>query len=232
MSARGRHLLLTVGAGLLIALYIALLHIVTARETPSLAGAALALGPVAVTGVWLAWASRFRVPALLLCALAFGGLYAAREVLASNFAWVTLIQHAGTFAVLTGVFGRTLAPGRTPMVSLFARRVHGPLAPRLAHYTRRVTQVWTLVFALLATVSLALFASGQIAAWSLFANVLTPALIPTVFLVEYLVRRTILPRELQTGLIDSVRSAWPAFDDWLVRHDEHGQPASPADPRP
>jgi len=228
MNARGRHLLLTVGAGLLVALYIGLLHLFTARGTPSLAGAALAVGPFVATGFWLAWHSRHRILALAAWLLAMIALGIWRESLASNFAYVNLIQHAGAFAMLTAVFGRTLAAGRTPMVSIFAQAVHGPLVPGLARYTRKVTIAWTLVFALMTLVSLVLFARGHIAAWSLFANVLTPVIIPGVFLIEYLVRRTLLPRELQTGLIDSIRSAWPAFDRWATRQDE----ATPVERQP
>jgi len=225
MTTRGKHLLLTIFAGLLIALYIGLLHLFTARGTPSLSGAALAVGPFALTGFWLAWQSRHRLPGLAVWLLAMAALVVWRTPLASNFAYVNLIQHAGTFGTLSAVFGRTLAAGRTPMVSMFAEAVHGPLVPGLARYTRRVTIAWTLVFAAMTGLSLALFASGHIAAWSLFANVLTPVIIPAVFLIEYLIRRTTLPPELQTGLVDSIRSAWPAFDRWSSADDEPARPA-------
>jgi uncharacterized membrane protein len=225
MTPRGKQRLLTIGAGLLIALYIGLLHLFTARGTPSLAGAALAVGPFVLMGFWLAWQSRHRSVALGAWLLAIGALVVWRQPLASNFAYVNLIQHAGTFGTLSAVFGRTLAAGRKPMVSMFAEAVHGPLVPGLARYTRGVTVAWTLVFAAMTLLSLALFASGHIAAWSLFANVLTPVIIPAVFLIEYLVRRTTLPPELQTGLVDSIRSAWPAFDRWSSAQDDTASPS-------
>ncbi len=230
MTPRARHLLLTALAGLLIALYIGLLHHFTARGTPSLIGAALALLPLTGTTLWIAWQSRRRVIALTLWFCAVGALAAFRGPLASNFAYVELIQHAGTFATLTALFARTLSAGRTPMVTRFARTVHGELPPRLARYTRGVTVAWTLVFATLASVSLGLFASGRIAAFSLLANVLTPAIVTTVFLAEYLLRRLTLPRELQTGFIDSIRSAWPAFNRWAARQ-EALRPTTPASER-
>ena len=217
MTARARHLFLTALAGLLIALYIGLLHRFTARGTPSLTGAALALLPLAGTTLWLAWQSRRRALGLALWGAALGALALFRGPLSSNFALIELIQHAGTFAALTALFGRTLSAGHTPMVTGFAQSVHGPLPPRLARYTRGVTLAWTGVFAAMASVSLVLFASGRIAGFSLFANILTPAIIAAVFLVEYLLRRLTLPRELQTGFVDSIRSAWPAFDRWAHR---------------
>ncbi|QID16471.1 hypothetical protein G3580_01830 [Nitrogeniibacter mangrovi] len=230
MTARARHLLLTVVAGLLIALYIGLLHHFTAAGTPSQTGAALALLPMALTTLWLAWTSRHRRVALALWLTGLALLIGFRHVLAARFAYIELIQHAGTFASLAGLFGRTLGAGRTPMVSLFAQTVHGPLAPPLARYTRRVTVAWTAVFCLMAAASLVLFFSGHVASWSLFANVLTPILIPAVFLIEYLVRRRVLPAALQTGLVDSIRSAWPAFERWSA-HREHLRATSSGSPR-
>jgi len=215
MSARARHLLLTVLAGLLVALYISLLHHFTAQGRPSVIGGALALLPMGLTALWLAWISRRRTLALgaWLCAVVL--LWSAQDLLAHQFAYIELVQHAGTFACLTAVFGRTLASDRTPMVSVFARTTHGALPPPLAGYTRKVTIAWTLLFGLMTIASLTLFFSGRIASWSLLANLLTPIIIVLMFLIEYLVRCISLPPELRSGLIASIRAAWPAFDRWF-----------------
>ncbi len=47
----------------------------------------------------------------------------------------------------------------------------------MRHYTRRVTQAWTLFFTATAMVSVALFAIAPMPAWSTFANLGTPALV-------------------------------------------------------
>lgn len=214
MSARTRHMLLTLLAGLLVALYIGLLHHFTAQARPSVIGGTLALLPMGLTTLWLAWVSRHR-HLLVGIWLAVAVLLAINHtVLAHQFAYIELLQHAGTFACLTAVFGRTLAPDRTPMVSIFARTAHGSLPPELARYTRKVTIAWTVMFALMTTASLALFFSGHIALWSLLANVLTPLIVAAMFLVEYLVRCRALPREMRSGLVASIRASWPAFDRW------------------
>lgn len=221
MNPRARHLLLTLLAGLLVALYIGLLHHFTAQGRPSVTGAILALMPMGLTSLWLAWISPYRGTALTAWCAVAGLLALNHALLAEQFKYIELVQHAGTFACLTAVFGRTLAADRTPMVSVFARSTHGSLPPLLASYTRKVTIAWTLMFALMTAVSLILFFSGQLAHWSLLANVLTPFIIATCFLAEYLVRRLVLPTQMRTGLVSSIRAAWPGFDRWYAAHGHH-----------
>lgn len=91
------------------------------------------------------------------------------------------------------LFGRTLLPGREPLVAAIARGVHGPLAPKVARYTRRVTQLWTALFALL-------LAEIGLLAWlaplhigALFVNLLNFVLVLVVFVAEFFWRRRCLP---------------------------------------
>lgn len=203
--------------------YIVLLHIHTARDTPSTAGALLAIAPMLAVSLLIAWRTAHRGLLLTLWIVAIVLLALNWPLLQSNFAWVGLTQHAGTFAMLALLFGRTLQTGSTPIVSRMARRAHGGLPAPLASYTRRVTQAWTVFFALMAFASVALFGAGHIASWSLLANLLTPLLIGVMFGAEYLVRRCVLPPELRTGLMDSIRAAWHG-----TRGTAHtGQPAAP-----
>jgi len=53
--------------------------------------------------------------------------------------------------LLGWTFGRTLLPGRTPLIDLVAREVHEvpQFEPRMTRYTRRVTALWTGIFAAL-----------------------------------------------------------------------------------
>ena len=85
-------------------------------------------------------------------------------------------------------FGRTLLPGETPLVTRLSILLRGRLEPRVAGYTRRVTQMWTLFFILLAleSVLLALFAPLEI--WSLFTNLLNYLLAGLLFTGEYFFR--------------------------------------------
>jgi uncharacterized membrane protein len=182
-------------------------HWLTASGRPSTAGALLVVVPFMAAVFALAWRSRYRVELLAGWAVLAVGLALNWGALRSSFAWVTLMQHAGVFGLLALAFGRTLASGEVPMISRFAARAHGSLPPPLARYTRQATLAWVLFFGLMCASSLALFASGHIATWSLFANVLTPFLVAAMFGAEYIARHIALPRELRTGLIDSIRAA-------------------------
>lgn len=123
--------------------------------------------------------------------------------------WFYLAEHAGVHLALALVFGSTLRPGREPLVSGIARRLHREFTPDLARYTRQVTLAWTAYFLGMAAVSLALFLSGAFAAWSLLANVLTPCLIASLFAGEYLLRYWLHPEFDRVGLpqiIEAYRS--------------------------
>ena len=192
----------------LAAAYLLLAHVTTASGTPSLAGAMIAVAPWLLGALVLSWRSRYRPVLLIACVLAAAALWANRALLASGFTWIYLLQHAGTFALLALVFGRSLAPGATPAITRLAAMVHGALPALMARYTRAVTLVWAVFFGIMSLSSLALYFSGQVAAWSLLVNVLTPPLIAAVFLLEYLVRRQCIPAEMRTGLVDSVRVAF------------------------
>ena len=59
-------------------------------------------------------------------------------------------------AGIAWTFGRTLLPGRTPLIERFARGFHAPAvpAPEIIAYARRVTWSWTLLLAGVAAINL------------------------------------------------------------------------------
>jgi uncharacterized membrane protein len=65
----------------------------------------------------------------------------------------------------------------------------GTLSDELAAYTRKLTWVWTLLFAGAALASVALALSGNRDAWSLFTNLVNYLLVATLFLGEFAYRR-------------------------------------------
>ncbi|MDQ3196588.1 MAG: hypothetical protein M3Q32_09575 [Pseudomonadota bacterium] len=71
-------------------------------------------------------------------------------------------------ALLCWLFGRTLLGHREPFISRIARIDRGVLPVELAHYTRRLTWIWTLFFALIATASAALAWLAPQELWALF----------------------------------------------------------------
>lgn len=93
---------------------------------------------------------------------------------------------------MTVLFGATLLPGRTPLISQIAERFRGTLAPRVSRYGRHLTAIWTALFAamVIESVVLGLFASPFW--WSLFTNFINYLIIAGMFVIEYPIRRRIL----------------------------------------
>ncbi len=99
------------------------------------------------------------------------------------------LSHMMIHASLLAVFAHSLQPGRTPLVTILARRIRGPLVPEIARYTRRVTQAWCLFFGGQLVVSAGLFLFAPVSVWSLFVNVLDGPSVLLMFAAEYAVRR-------------------------------------------
>ncbi|MEZ5583750.1 MAG: hypothetical protein R3F37_14260 [Candidatus Competibacteraceae bacterium] len=93
------------------------------------------------------------------------------------------------YLTLLWVFGRSLLPERQPLISKLASMARGHLEPRVAHYTRRVTQAWAVCFALLSLETLGLAFNAPIAGGILLINLLNAVFIIGFFLVEYGFRR-------------------------------------------
>jgi uncharacterized membrane protein len=129
-------------------------------------------------------------------------------------------------AFLAGVFGNTLRPGRTPLISQLIRLLQAPgdEEPESAvwAYARRLTAAWTAMFVALATFNLLLAAfvepDGLLRAsgieprlavshevWSLFTNLLEYLLVAAFFAIEYAYRRQKFPRQPYRNMLDFLR---------------------------
>ncbi len=128
-----------------------------------------------------------------------------------------VLQHVGINALLCGWFGATLRPGRLSLIGQFAERVH-PLSPAMHRYTAQVTRVWAWYFALVAAGSVAIYLWLPFSAWSLFANLLTPLGIGTLFIGEYLLRYRLHPEFERTPMIVALRAVFAASADRGTRH--------------
>jgi uncharacterized membrane protein len=104
------------------------------------------------------------------------------------------------------VFARSLRGGRTPLVTRFAQLIDGELPPQVAAYTRSVTVAWVVFLALLVLETLVLMLVAPPAVWSLFANALNYVFIGAFFLIEFAVRRRVLPQRTQGGLVHFLRA--------------------------
>jgi uncharacterized membrane protein len=184
-----------------------LLHFaIVGRVAPAL-GAALSLVPAALLAAWIARRSRHRAWALAAIVLAALPLWWGWADLERVFPSVFYVEHAGSNLALAFVFGRTLAAGREPLCTRFARILHGgTLPPRVGEYTRRVTAAWTIFFIALCALSTVLYFGGWLEAWSLLATVLSPLLLAVMFAVEYAVRIRALPDVERVGLLGGIRA--------------------------
>ncbi|WP_428374580.1 hypothetical protein [Lichenicoccus sp.] len=118
-----------------------------------------------------------------------------------------LASHTVLYVALTALFGLSLLPGRTPLVTAMAREVEPRLTPRMLTYTRRVTWVWTLYGPAQVAISMLLLALAPLRVWSLFVNLLDLPLLAGMFLGEFAVRRWWLRGESQASLADGWHAA-------------------------
>ncbi len=169
-------------------------------------GAPVAITPVVLIALALAWRSPRRfimVGAVVLVCIA---LWAGWSALENNFGLVYWLEHVGIQLILFMTFGRTLIAGRQPLCARFAEAVHAPVTPQHEIYARQVTIAWTLFFAAMALASTLLFFLAPLATWSVFANFLTLPLVALMFIAEYWVRRWVLPNMQHTRILDAVRA--------------------------
>jgi uncharacterized membrane protein len=154
--------------------------------TAHFARPATALALLATLGAYIAAGLLIRHPVRWLAPLAAAGLFFVEF---PDGQWLLYLPPIAINLALCWLFGRTLAHGRTPLIARFALMEQGTLTEELATYTRRLTWLWTLLFAGAAAASLALAVSGNRDAWSLFTNLVNYLLVAALFLGEFIYRR-------------------------------------------
>ena len=169
-------------------------------------GALVAIAPVVLIALALAWRSPRRFILLGVLVLLCFALWAGWPALENHFGLVYWLQHVGLQLILFITFGRTLLAGRQPLCTRFAEAVHALVTPQHEIYARQVTIAWTLFFAAMALASTLLFFLAPLATWSVFANFLTLPLVALMFIAEYWVRRRLLPDLQHARILDAVRA--------------------------
>ena len=116
------------------------------------------------------------------------------------------MPHAAIYLSLLWLFGQTLRHEKMPLVTRLATRVHGPLPPAMAAYTRRVTVAWCVFFAAQLLTSVLLFRFAPLNVWSLFINAFNFPLLALMFIGEY-GYRTIRHRDFPHATVfDGIRA--------------------------
>jgi uncharacterized membrane protein len=168
--------------------YQVLVHVSVSSTQGGALRAVLLWLPLVMLAGWVV--ARARNKPVWLAALAAAGVavYVAEHQERLGLAAVSGIPHATAYLFLLWCFGRTLAPGTEPMVTRFARRVHGVLPPDMERFTRNVTIAWCVFFAAQLIVSALLFAFGSLDSWSAFVNLLNLPLLGLMFAGELIYR--------------------------------------------
>lgn len=214
---------------LLAVAYALLAHAASLRQSDAFAAAALVVlallllvAPLAARRPW-AWLA---LPLLLATTwFAWRGGYAGLPLLLVPVAFIALI---GSW------FGRSLRPGRVPLITRIVAALEelpaDQVAPELRDYTRALTAGWAGLLALLAVVNLVLaliaspgglLASAGIAApvtisreqWSWFANLLNYGIVGAAFVGEYWVRKRRFPGRYRSfaDFLRKLAALGPAF---------------------
>ena len=194
------------GIAVLVIAYPLLAHYTNRSAQHGNLGALLAIAPVVLTALVLAWRATRRLLMLGMVLLLCIALWALWPALEHHFGVVYWLQNAGVLLVLCIVFGRTLLAGQKPLCTRFAEAIHPPLTPRHEIYARQVTVAWTLFFAVMLLISTLLFFLAPLATWSVFANFMTLPLVALMFIAEYRVRKRVLPGLPHTHILDAVRA--------------------------
>ncbi|MFC5519471.1 hypothetical protein [Polaromonas jejuensis] len=197
--------------------YALLSHLAAASAVHSLPGALVAMAPMLVLAFLIAWRSDRRALMLGLWLAGCTVLYAIKGWLIAHYHWVFLLEHAGTYSLLCATFGQTLQNGQTPMISRFARIVHGSLSPALVRYTRSATWAWVLYFGGIAGLSLLLFWLAPIGIWSAFAYLLGIPLLVLMFAGEYAARCCLLPPADRAGPLEAIQAYRQASSEGKAR---------------
>lgn len=197
----------------LAAVALALGYAVLAHSTNLAGGAAtlgtlVALAPLLLAALLLAWHARHRHAMLVVFGIGCGALLANWSMLSHHYSRIYWLEHAGTEFILCLTFGRTLMPGREPMCTHFARVIHGSITPAVARYSRQVTLAWVVFFGAMAASSTILFLTTPLSTWSAFANFFTAPLIASMFAIEYLLRRRLHPHMQHAHILDAVKAFW------------------------
>ncbi len=202
--ASGRRLQLVAVAVFFIA-YALLSHYSNSHPQARDLGAALALAPMLTIGLALTWRWTGPLQAGLAAAVVAFLVHEYWPLLTRNFPIVSLVQECGFYIIVASGFARSLLPGRVPLCTRLADKIHGPLSALELRYTRAVTIAWVVFFVLSIAVTALLFAFAPLRIWSLFVNFLSLPLIPLMFAAEYAVRRRVLPKGQTSGLIATLR---------------------------
>ena len=202
-SAGWRIKIITVAA---VVAYPFILHFCVVKNAAGPFGIGLALLPVVSYVFWLMRSTKHALRTALILAVGMLLLGLAWSENWIDYSASYFIEHLLFNSLLMILFGGTLLPGREPLISSLARRVHGSLPTEIAAYTVTVTWVWTIYFAATIGISLLLYFFAPLTVWSFFANVLGIPLAILLFVGEYFYRIRSIPNFPHVSIFKGVQA--------------------------
>jgi uncharacterized membrane protein len=107
--------------------------------------------------------------------------------------------------LLLFIFGRTLHSGREPLITAIGEAARGPLSVAMRTYTRRLTQLWCLVFVVMIVWSAILPWLDQPELWSWFTNIINYGVVGILFVGEFMLRKKLFPTHNHPGFFEYLR---------------------------
>ncbi len=168
-------------------------------------GAALSIGPVALIGIVLAWRWTRPLIAVVTTLLIGAALYRSWTLIERHYEWADLVEQCGIYGLIAASFARSLFGNKVPLCTQMFTTLHGdPTTLELA-YLRRATAAWAVFYTIMTATILILFFACSQRVWSLFVNFATFALIVLMGLVDHALRRRLLPRHADGGILGVLR---------------------------
>ena len=195
-----------VGIAVLFIVYSMFVHYVNLSAQHGTLDLALAVAPIFGICLALILSSRTRLSGCALLAVSCVVSWALRSSISQHSGLIFWVQDVSLQLILFMTFGYSLLAGRKPLCVYFAEMVHGSLLPRQEQYARWITVAWVVFFGMMAVTTTLLFFLAPWAVWSVFANFLVLPLTALMFIVEYLVRRRVLPDIPHGHIFDAVRA--------------------------
>jgi len=162
--------------------------------------------PLAVLSGWVLLRAGNKPAWLALLSAAGVVVYLVEHQERLGLAAVSGISHATAYLFLLWYFGRTLERGREPIITRFARSVHGTLQPGMELFTRKLTIAWCVFFAAQLIASALLFAFAPLDAWSLFINLLNLPLLALMFVGQLVYKMFRYPEFPRTSIMQAVQA--------------------------
>lgn len=174
-------------------------------------GVLVAIAPIMLAIFFLMWQSRLwlvwkRISLLLLVATGCVALWLMWPQLNQHYSWIYWIEHESLQVILLFTFARTLARNSVPLCTQFAQTMHGELTLQHQKYAQQVTVAWALFFGLMIIISSTLFFLYPIGTWSIFANFIYLPLVVLMFIVEFFLRKLMLPDVENTKFMDAIHA--------------------------